>query len=54
MIIPAGKHMVEFKFEPTVYKVGEKISFASSLLLVLLVIGYGVFEIRNYLSKKEE
>ncbi|MCD4665939.1 MAG: YfhO family protein, partial [Bacteroidales bacterium] len=54
MIIPAGKHMVEFKFEPTVYKVGEKISFASSLLLVILVIGYGVFEIRNYLSKKEE
>ena len=54
MIIPAGKHLVEFKFEPTVYRVGEKISFASSLLLVLLVIGYGVFEIRNYFSKKEE
>lgn len=54
MIIPAGKHLVEFKFEPTAYNVGEKISFASSLLLILLVIGYGVFEIRNYFGKKEE
>ena len=54
MIIPAGKHLVEFKFEPTAYNVGEKISLASSLLLILLVIGYGVFEIRNYFSKKEE
>ena len=53
MILPAGKHLIEFKFEPTVYRVGEKISFASSLLVILLVIGYGVFEIRKYLSKSE-
>jgi hypothetical protein len=53
MVIPAGKHLVEFKFEPRVYFVGEKISFASSLLLILLVIGYGVFEIRKYFRKAE-
>jgi hypothetical protein len=54
MIMPAGKHLVEFKFEPKVYKVGEKISFASSLLLIILVVGYGVFEIKKYLRKEGE
>jgi hypothetical protein len=39
MVLPAGKHKVEFRFEPRSYKVGEKISLASSLLLILLVIG---------------
>lgn len=53
MVLPAGKHLVEFKFEPKVYNVGEKISFASSLLVILLVIGFGVYEIRRYLSKAE-
>jgi len=33
--------------------VGEKISFASSLLLILLVLGYGFYEIKNYFRKKE-
>lgn len=39
MIVPAGKHTIEFKFEPSVYKTGEKISYASSILLVLLSLG---------------
>jgi hypothetical protein len=39
MIVPAGTHTIEFKFEPKVYKIGEKITFASSLLLVLLALG---------------
>lgn len=33
MRVPAGKHTIEFKFEPTKYFTGEKISLASSLLL---------------------
>jgi hypothetical protein len=53
MIIPAGKHLVEFKFEPKVFKVGEKVSFASSLLVILLVLGLGFYEIRNYFRKAE-
>jgi hypothetical protein len=39
MIVPAGSHTIEFKFEPTVYKTGEKIAYASSILLVLLALG---------------
>jgi len=53
MIVPAGKHLIEFKFEPKVYRIGEKVSFASSLLLILLVVGYGIFEIRNYFRKSK-
>jgi uncharacterized membrane protein YfhO len=49
MLIPAGSHTVEFKFEPTIYSTGEKISLASSILLLLLLIVYGVIEIRKKL-----
>lgn len=53
MIIPAGKHKIDFKFEPEVFAIGEKVSFASSLLLILLVLGFGFYEIRNYFKKEE-
>lgn len=45
MVIPAGKHVVEFKFEPQIFNRGEVISWASSLLLILLGIGVIVAEI---------
>jgi hypothetical protein len=38
MVLPAGEHKVTFKFEPAVYAIGEKVSFASSLALLLLVL----------------
>ena len=37
--IPAGKHTVEFKFAPKAYTVGNKVTTASSWILVLLLIG---------------
>ncbi len=37
--IPAGKHTIEFKFEPEVYYVGNKVTQASSWLMVLVLIG---------------
>ncbi len=39
MIIPAGNHKVEFKFEPTVVTTGSSITLASSILLGLLLLG---------------
>ena len=32
IVLPAGSHTIEFKFEPEIYSEGETISFASSLL----------------------
>lgn len=45
--IPSGNHKVEFKFEPKTYHTGETISLASSILLILLLAGVAVFEIRK-------
>ena len=42
MVIPAGKHTVEFAFKPAVYVVGEKISMAGSILVLLISFG-GMF-----------
>ena len=51
MQIPAGKHSIEFKFEPDVIVTTNKIAVASSVLLVLLLLGALYFEIK---SKKEQ
>ncbi len=39
MEIPAGKHKVEFKFEPQIYKTGNSIAMIGSILLLVIVIG---------------
>ena len=42
--IPAGKHTVEFKFEPQVVKTGSTIALLSSIGMVLLLAGGIYFE----------
>jgi hypothetical protein len=37
--VPAGKNIIEFKFEPAAYYVGNEISLAGSLLTLLLFAG---------------
>lgn len=44
MEIPAGKHTVVFKFEPTVIKSGSTISLVSYMLLLLIPIGWFIVE----------
>jgi len=39
MEVPAGKHRIEFKFEPAIYKTGNTISLIGSLVAILLVFG---------------
>jgi uncharacterized membrane protein YfhO len=40
MIIPAGKHTIEFKFEPKVIEQGKLISLGSYALLFLIPFGW--------------
>ena len=47
MVLPAGEHQVEFKFEPTVFYTGEKISLISSIGLILIILVIGAAEIRK-------
>lgn len=47
MIIPAGNHKIEFKFEPKVIQTGGFISLASYGVLVLIAIGGLYYEKKN-------
>ena len=51
MMIPAGNHKIEFKFEPSTYYMGKKINFVASLIVVLLV---GFLAYYTFFRKKEE
>jgi hypothetical protein len=45
MVVPAGDHKIEFRFEPKSYILGSTISSWSSLILLLLLIGISLKEI---------
>ncbi len=49
--IPAGKHIIDFKFEPKVYKISYTISLLSTWLLVLLLITYFLYIFREIFPK---
>ena len=44
MEIPAGRHLIEFKFEPKVIQTGSTISLISYALLVLIPLGWFFFK----------
>lgn len=47
MVIPEGKHNIEFKFEPTTVKKGQTIALASSITLyvgLILLIGFSLIK----------
>ncbi|MEA3317450.1 MAG: YfhO family protein, partial [Bacteroidota bacterium] len=53
MIIPKGEHKIEWKFKPKSYFIGNKVSLATSSLLLLLFFGVVAYEIKLYLKKDE-
>ncbi|MCD6354472.1 MAG: YfhO family protein, partial [Prolixibacteraceae bacterium] len=52
IILPAGEHTIEFRFKPKSYYTGNKISLASSFLLLLILAGFGFVEIRKMKFEK--
>lgn len=53
--IPAGKHKIEFRFEPAVYKTGERISMIGSALCILTIAGLvGILFIRKKKSRTDK
>lgn len=55
LVIPAGKHKVEFKFEPKAYDLGETIALISSLLIFggLGFAGFLAFKVQDGQETKE-
>ncbi len=45
--VPAGAHVITFKFAPRSYVVGNGVSLGASVLLVLVLLGAGVYVVRR-------
>ena len=52
--IPPGKHTIEFKFEPEIVKTGSTIALASSIGIVLMIVGGLYYERRKLWFNKKE
>jgi hypothetical protein len=50
MVIPAGDHEIKFRFEPSSYTTGNRISFISSMIFLLLIAGYILPQIKTNLK----
>ena len=51
MEVPAGKHSIEFKFEPTIIKKGNMITLFSYVLLLLIPVGWFLFDRKKKLHE---
>jgi hypothetical protein len=45
--VPAGKHIIEFKFEPAAYYTGNKITMISSWLMLVTLVGAVVWSVKK-------
>jgi hypothetical protein len=54
LLIPAGKHNIEFKFEPAVYYTGSTLTAISAWILTLLMLGYIVWLVRPMIVKNKK
>ncbi|WP_187264547.1 YfhO family protein [Pontibacter beigongshangensis] len=47
MPVPAGKHVIEFRFAPMSYEVGNTVSLISSFLLLLILVSAAIYGVRS-------
>jgi hypothetical protein len=51
MVVPAGNNSIEFRFEPTSFRIGNSVSLAGSGILILLILGFFFLEFRKKKDK---
>lgn len=54
MRVPAGKHTIEFKFDPKSFKTGKAVSMAASLAILLIFLGWAAVQGRQYLQRLKD
>ncbi len=54
MVIPAGAHEIVFTFKPKMFEIGEKIDLASSLLIILVFLGWIAIEVKKQINLAKE
>ncbi|GAC1377502.1 MAG: hypothetical protein NVSMB30_24540 [Hymenobacter sp.] len=53
LAVPAGTHTIDFKIEPRAYAVGNGVSLAASIALLLVLVGAGVYVARRSAGPQE-
>jgi hypothetical protein len=53
LLVPAGKHTIEFKFEPKVFNTSYTVAKYTGWLLFVLLIGLSVYQFKQSSGKKE-
>ncbi|HEX6430600.1 MAG TPA: YfhO family protein, partial [Niastella sp.] len=54
MLIPAGKHTIDFKFEPAAYYTGSTLTSIAGWILTLLILGYIAWLVKPLIAKNKK
>lgn len=54
LVIPKGKHKIEFKFEPNLYETSKIVELSSSIIILLAFIGVLGFSLFKEIKKSED
>jgi hypothetical protein len=54
MVIPSGDHEIRFSFKPRSYYTGNNISYASSVIFILMAAGYAIWSFKNRKKNQED